>query len=99
MNIFKILPTAHSESEPLTILELLEVEKYLLNQENEMSEIHRPWAEELKETEYFSKESVHETVQEAVGEVFEQVLKDAGVFKDNQEGQKGFYEFINFVNN
>lgn len=79
--------------------ELLEVEKYLLNQENEMSEIHKPWAEELKETEYFSKETVHETVQEAVGEVFEQVLKEAGVFKDNEVGQKGFYEFINFVNN
>ncbi len=79
--------------------ELMEVEKYLLNQENEMSEIHKPWAEELKKTEYFSKETVHETVQGAVGEVFEQVLKDAGVFKDNEVGQKGFYEFINFVNN
>jgi UDPglucose--hexose-1-phosphate uridylyltransferase len=78
--------------------ELLEVEKYLLNQENEMSEIHRPWAEELKKTEYFSKETVHETVQGAVGEVFEQVLKDAGVFKDNQEGQAGFHRFINFIN-
>jgi len=41
---------------------------------------------------------VHETVQGAVGEVFEQVLKDAGVFKDNQEGQAGFHRFINFIN-
>lgn len=31
MNIFKILPTAHSESEPLTILELLEIENFLRN--------------------------------------------------------------------
>lgn len=35
--------------------ELMEVEKYLLNQENEMSEIHKPWAEELKKQNIFQK--------------------------------------------
>lgn len=28
--------------------ELLEVEKYLLNQDNQMDEIHKAWAEQLK---------------------------------------------------
>ena len=78
--------------------ELLEVEKYLLNQDNQMDEIHKAWAEQLKNEEHFTRETVHATVQGAVGEVFEEVLKDAGVFKDTQEGHEGFRKFIDFVN-
>ena len=78
--------------------ELLEVEKYLLNQENQMNEIHKAWADQLKKEEHFTKDTVHELLQEAVGKVFEQVLTDAGVFKDNQEGQNAFHKFIKFMN-
>lgn len=78
--------------------ELAEVEKYLLNQENQLNEIHKPWAETLKKTDKFTPENVHEKVQQAVGEVFDQVLQDAGVFKNDTRGQEGFLKFIDFIN-
>jgi len=37
-------------------------------------------------------------VEQAVGAVFEEVLQDAGVFKDDAPGQAGFIKFINFIN-
>lgn len=79
-------------------VELVEVEKYLLGKTNKMKEIHQPWADELKLSEIFTEKNVHEKVQEAVGKVFTQVLDNAGVFKDTQEGQAAFQRFIAFVN-
>ncbi|MDG4981427.1 UDP-glucose--hexose-1-phosphate uridylyltransferase [Lactococcus lactis] len=78
--------------------ELFEVEKYLLNQENQISEIHRPWAEQLKKSEKFTENNVHEKVQQEVGKVFEEVLQDAGVFKDDEQGKAGIHRFIDFIN-
>ena len=78
--------------------ELAEVEKYLLNQENDINEIHKAWADELKAKGDFDQANVHEKVQHAVGHVFEKVLQDAGVFKDDSRGQEGFRKFIDFVN-
>lgn len=78
--------------------ELKEVEKYLLDEPNEMKEIHRTWAEKLKATESITSQGVHELVEQAVGAVFEEVLQDAGVFKDDAPGQAGFIKFVNFIN-
>ncbi|MCL2114122.1 MAG: UDP-glucose--hexose-1-phosphate uridylyltransferase [Streptococcaceae bacterium] len=79
--------------------ELKEVEKYLIDEPNEINEIHLPWAKELRETQKINPKDVHETVQQAIGAVFEKVLQDAGVFKDDEKGQAAFYKFIDFINN
>ncbi|KRM72738.1 UDP-glucose--hexose-1-phosphate uridylyltransferase [Lacticaseibacillus brantae] len=73
--------------------ELQEVEKFLLNQPNQMAAIHRPWAESLRNG-TFTADSVHEYVQQAVGAVFAKVLEDAGVFKRIDAGQAAFARFI-----
>lgn len=78
--------------------ELKEVEKYLLNKPNEMNEIHKDWADELKNIQDFTAENVEEKLRREVGEVFAKVLQDAGVFKDDRPGHDGFMRFINFVN-
>ncbi len=78
--------------------ELVEVEKYLLNEDNLIDDIHKPWADKLKATKKFTIEDVHTKVEEAVGEVFTNVLQDAGVFKDDEMGRIGFLKFIDFLN-
>lgn len=76
--------------------ELTEVEKFLLNEENDIPEYHLPWAEEIKEC--YSSQLNHDTVSQVVhanvGKKFLRVLEDAGVFKRNQEGQQAFRRFI-----
>ncbi|MBB5887301.1 UDP-glucose--hexose-1-phosphate uridylyltransferase [Lactovum miscens] len=79
-------------------MELIEVEKYLINKENVIAEIHKLWATKLKAEDNFTTENVHEKVEKAVGEVFLKVLENAGVFKDNKTGQEGFRRFIDFLN-
>ncbi|OTO76734.1 MULTISPECIES: UDP-glucose--hexose-1-phosphate uridylyltransferase [unclassified Enterococcus] len=75
--------------------ELKEVEKYLLNEANEIAEYHMAWADELKRVNTITQENVTEVVQKAVGAAFARVLEDAGVFKRDVEGQEGFTRFIN----
>ncbi|WP_288226495.1 UDP-glucose--hexose-1-phosphate uridylyltransferase [uncultured Enterococcus sp.] len=75
--------------------ELKEVEKYLLNEANEIAEYHVAWADELKRVNTITQENVTEVVQKAVGAAFARVLEDAGVFKRDVEGQEGFTRFIN----
>ncbi|MGL4694838.1 UDP-glucose--hexose-1-phosphate uridylyltransferase [Enterococcus larvae] len=82
---------------PRLALELKEVERYLLDQENELADCHRDWAEKLKAEHTATAENVTAIVQTAVGKVFEQVLKDAGVFKRNQQGQDAFQRFIDYL--
>ena len=75
--------------------ELKEVEKYLLNEANEIAEYHVAWADELKRVNTITQENVTEVVQKAVGAAFARVLEDSGVFKRDVEGQEGFTRFIN----
>jgi Galactose-1-phosphate uridyltransferase len=74
--------------------ELKEVEKYLLDQPNEIAEYHRPWADQLKAKYDFNENNVTEIVEKETGLVFARVLEDAGVFKWNQTGQNAFDKFI-----
>ncbi|MGM9886475.1 MAG: UDP-glucose--hexose-1-phosphate uridylyltransferase [Lactococcus sp.] len=78
--------------------ELREVEKYLLDEQNQMAEMHKPWADQLKSTGHFTSENVEELVRQAVGNVFKEVLEDAGVFKTDATGQAGFDRFVAFLN-
>ncbi|MEY8444448.1 UDP-glucose--hexose-1-phosphate uridylyltransferase [Lactococcus ileimucosae] len=78
--------------------ELKEVEKYLLDKDCEVNKVHIRWANQLKLRLEVSPENVEQEVQAAVGDVFAQVLKDAGVFKDDENGHAGFKRFIAFLN-
>lgn len=74
--------------------ELKEVEAYLLDEENDLADYHKEWADEIKETEEITANNVQEVVQAAVGKVFARVLEDAGVFKRTAKGQAAFKKFI-----
>ena len=76
------------------------VKKYLLNEslsEDELNNIenHIEWANEIKHNNNISKENVDAVVNDAIGEVFVNVLKDCAVFKD--ENIDEFDKFINSI--
>ena len=77
--------------------ELSEVEKYLLNQYNEIADYHKDWADNIKKRRDITTESVHDIVQEEVGQVFVRVLEDAGVYKRDEKGQAAFMRFVDSV--
>ena len=58
---------------------------------------HAPWAEELKTRHDFSKEDAEAVLRQEVGQVFMQVLEDAGVFKRDETGQAAFLRFAESV--
>ncbi|MCM3006034.1 UDP-glucose--hexose-1-phosphate uridylyltransferase [Priestia koreensis] len=80
--------------------ELLEVEKYLLNEPNELAAYHKEWGDQLRETyaSTLSASTVGEIVRKELGMKFLRVLRDAGVFKRDEKGQDGFKRFINSLN-
>ena len=77
--------------------ELEEVEKYLLGEENSIQPMHLTWARKVAESNTITKETVKETVETAVGHVFQRVLEDAGVYKLTDEGLAAFKRFISVL--
>lgn len=77
--------------------ELLEVEHYLLGEKHQMPSMHQTWADELAQEHSITKENVHDLVQEKVGQIFERVLEDAGVFKQDEAGQAAFLRFVESI--
>src|SRR5699024_5731087 len=74
--------------------ELEEVKKYWLGQDNKMAISHKEWADQIKAEQNITAENVDAVMQQALVEVFEQVLQDAGVFKNNADGDEGWDKFI-----
>ncbi len=74
--------------------ELEEVKKYLLDQDNQMAESHKEWADELKQNNQITAANVENVLHQGLVEVFEEVLQCAGVFKNNADGDQGWQEFI-----
>lgn len=74
--------------------ELEEVKKYWLGQDNKMAVSHKEWADQIKTEQNITAENVDAVMQQALVEVFEQVLQDAGVFKNNADGDEGWDKFI-----
>jgi UDPglucose--hexose-1-phosphate uridylyltransferase len=78
------------------LTELRLAEKLLLGQEvaDPSLDKHRPWLKEVQAKHpEISPSNVHLILQQEVGEVFAEVLSDCGVFKQDEEGQKGFERF------
>lgn len=74
--------------------EMQEVEKYLLDQPNEMQAYHKEWADTIKADYEVTAENAKEILQQSIGKVFARVLEDAGVFKRDETGQAAFDRFI-----
>lgn len=51
-----------------------------------------------KKYDQLTQENVMDILHEEIGLVFEQVLKDAGVYKCTEEGRAAFARFVNKVN-
>ena len=74
--------------------ELEEVKKYWMGQDNKMAISHKEWADQIKAEQNITADNVDAVMQQALVEVFEQVLQDAGVFKNNADGDEGWDKFI-----
>ncbi len=73
--------------------EMQEVEKYLLDQPNEMQAYHKEWADAIKADYAVTAGNAEEILQQSIGKVFARVLEDAGVFKRDKAGQAAFARF------
>ncbi len=54
--------------------------------------LHRPWYEELRR-EKPSEEELDKTIQDSIGRIFQNILENAGVYKDTQAGREAFRRF------
>lgn len=78
--------------------------KYLINTQLDISkdkamEKHFDWYQELlKKHQNITEANVTEILKTEVGNKFALALEHAGVFKDNAEGDEGFFRFINSLN-
>ena len=64
-------------------------------EDNPHTASHAAWAKEViaKHTE-LSKENAREILEQEIGQIFLNVLCDAGVFKRDEKGQRAFDRFI-----
>ena len=60
----------------------------------EMLEKHADWAEAFLPNYEVTEENVMDILHKEIGIVFSQVLEDAGVYKQTEEGQEAFRRFI-----
>ena len=79
--------------------EMEELKQYILEgkdiRQNEVLNKHADWVDEfLPNYEAVTKDNIDQIVEQEIGNVFEQVLLDAGVYKRTEEGQKAFERFI-----
>ena len=59
---------------------------------------HAAWVEELKGKYTFTEENALDIILQETGKVFAEVLEDAGVYKNTEEGRKAFLRFVDAVN-
>lgn len=59
---------------------------------------HYNWYMTFKNKYTVTKDNIDEIFEKEIGKTFEEVLEDAGVFKNTAKGEIGFQKFINKVN-
>ena len=64
----------------------------------ESIEKHKEWFSKFKDNYSFTEENTEDIIKYEIGKTFVGVLKDAGVFKDTEEGRVYFARFVDFVN-
>ena len=65
---------------------------------NENIKKHAHWIKKLREKYDFNSENIDEIFRNEIGEIFVEILKDAGVFKRDEQGQNAFEKFIFSLN-
>jgi UDPglucose--hexose-1-phosphate uridylyltransferase len=78
-------------------LEYAILENRDLEKDEELSK-HSKWFDSFKDKYTFTKENTWEILQQQIGNTFVAVLEDAGVYKCNEKGLKGFLKFTDTVN-
>ncbi|KGX91653.1 galactose-1-phosphate uridylyltransferase [Pontibacillus halophilus JSM 076056 = DSM 19796] len=58
---------------------------------------HIPWALDIAEHQSFDENTVMTILQEEIGKTFATVLEHAGVFKQDEQGQAAFRNFVNHL--
>lgn len=58
---------------------------------------HAAWAEEFSSRQTINESNADDIIKEEIGRVYVQVLKDAGVFKDDEQGFEAFKRFVNTI--
>ena len=79
--------------------EMADLEQALLDgtsiREDEVLAKHADWVEEfLPKYTDITKENIMDILHEEIGQVFNQVLEDAGVYKQTEEGRAAFERFV-----
>ena len=59
---------------------------------------HAYWLQELKQRHTFTPENALDILLQETGRVFAEVLEDAGVYKNDEQGREGFRRFVCAVN-
>ena len=77
--------------------EMAELRRAILNKED-VTGIHKAWFDAFKDSYSFTEENTDEILRAEIGNTFVRVLRDAGVYKDTDEGLAHFLKFIDFVN-
>ena len=67
--------------------------------QDEVLSKHADWVDEfMTRHREFNKDNAEEIIKQEIGLVFSEVLIDAGVYKDDENGRKGMFRFIDKVN-
>ena len=64
----------------------------------EIQGVHKAWFDAFKDSYTFTEENTEDVLQREIGNTFVKVLRDAGVYKDTDEGLENFLRFVDFVN-
>lgn len=77
--------------------DLIEIESYVLDKENRLESKYRGWADQLKKENTVNESNVKAIIQKEVGQAFVELLANASVYKQTQEGQDAFQRFIEYL--
>ena len=58
---------------------------------------HKEWLETFKDGYTFTEENTEDILKTEIGRTFVEVLKDAGVYKDTEDGRAAFMRFIDSI--
>jgi UDPglucose--hexose-1-phosphate uridylyltransferase len=64
----------------------------------EITGTHREWFLAFRENYTFTEENTEDILRGEIGKTFVRVLRDAGIYKDTDDGLAKFQKFIDFVN-
>jgi UDPglucose--hexose-1-phosphate uridylyltransferase len=64
----------------------------------EITGTHKEWFLAFRENYTFTEENTEDILKGEIGKTFVRVLRDAGIYKDTDDGLAKFQKFIDFVN-